>query len=454
MDAQDWRRCVRISIAEGALAAAMGTLLSGVFLTGFAMALGASRVQIGLLAALPAVATLLKLVGARLLRAGVNRKRLCLTAVTISRLCWAAMLLVPLIASGHREAAVIALIVLVGVSSMFGSLAGVAWLSWIRDLVPSEKRLGFLGFRNQINTVLALALGVAGAGFLDWWNEAHPNAMGGFFWVLTAAIACGLIAIPILGRLQDPGKPLVAQLAGAAAKAPATTQNFRRLVYFYVAWNLACSLATPFFSVYMLEKLHLPYWHITALYALQSIAGLAATGWWTALSQRIGPRRVVLLATLGEAFFPLCWVFLSAETTWALPLVFMFGIFQAPLAVGAHTLVMRLSPDERASSCLATFNATMGLAMAAAAVLGGWLSTFVTAQAPALGGLELGGLKTVFFLSFLGRFASLGLLNRVVDVEETPLERLGLNLHWLPWKSQPQLSGEAAEPVTIDGLRE
>ncbi|RIK87956.1 MAG: hypothetical protein DCC67_01205 [Planctomycetota bacterium] len=450
MDAQQWRRCVRISIAEGALAAAMGTLLSGVFLTGFAMELGASRLQIGVLAALPSLASVVQLAGAWLLRRGFNRKRLCLGAVTASRLCWAAVLVIPLAGAGGSSAAVVALIALVGVSSLFGSLAGVAWLSWIRDLVPAEERLGFLGFRSQINTVLALVLGVAGAGFLDWWNKAQPHTMGGFFCVLAAAIACGLIAIPVLNRLQDPGRGAAAvDSSTAVGSTRESGANFRRLVAFYMAWNLACSLAAPFFSVFMLEKLHLPYWHITALYALQSLAGLAATGWWTSLGKWMGPRRVVFAATLGEAFFPLGWMFMGAETTWALPLLFLFGVFQAPLAVGAHTLVMRLAPDERASSCLAAFNATMGLVMAGAAVLGGWVSTLVTAQPLVVSGVEIGGLKLVFFLSFVGRLASLALLNRVVDAQEAPLKSLATPWGRLGWKVQPRLA-EAAEPTAAE----
>lgn len=441
---------MRLSVTEGALAAAMGTLLSGVFLTGFAMALGASRLQIGILAAVPSVASVVQLVGARLLAAGVNRKRLCLGAVTVSRLCWAALLVIPLLVAGPNDAAVCTLIGLVGVSSVFGSLAGVAWLSWIRDLVPADKRLGFLGFRNQINTVLALGLGVAGAGFLDWWNRTYPGTMGGFFWVLSAAIACGLVAIPVLNRLTDPGDAPPSPGLAAAVAAPsvaAPTDNFRRLLAFYVAWNLASHLAAPFFAVFLLEKLHLPYWHITSLYALQSLAGLAATGWWTSLGRRIGPRRVVLLATLGEAFFPLCWLFLQPGATWALPLVFLFGVFQAPLAVGGHTLVMRLAPPERASACLATFNATMGLAMACAAVLGGWVSGLVTGQPWMVGGLELGGLKIVFGLSFAGRLASVALLRRVVDPEELPLANPRRAWSGVLWPWRPRLSTDAANAI-------
>src|SRR5688572_7909311 len=64
MEAGHWHRCLKLSLAEGALATAMGTLQSGVFLMGFALLLGASPLVLGLLAALPALAQLAQLVGA------------------------------------------------------------------------------------------------------------------------------------------------------------------------------------------------------------------------------------------------------------------------------------------------------------------------------------------------------------------------------------------------------
>jgi hypothetical protein len=160
------------------LAAAIGTLLSGVFLTGFPMSLGASRLEIGMLAALPPLASMAQLAGARMLGAGVNRKRLCVGALTASRLTWAAVLLIPWLAADRQQWALAALIAVVGASSLLGSLAGVAWLSWIRDLVPADKRLGLLSFRSQLNTVLALVLGVAGNAVVATAHQPPGAALG------------------------------------------------------------------------------------------------------------------------------------------------------------------------------------------------------------------------------------------------------------------------------------
>jgi MFS family permease len=418
MDAVEWRRCVRLSVLEGALSTAMGTLLSGVFLTAFALSLGANELHIGILAALPPLASVAQLVGARFLNTRADRKRFCISMLTISRLVWIALFAVPFIWSGPSNWAVMALMCIVGLSSVFASLAGVASLSWIRDLIPTNRRFGFLGIRSQINTVLALALAVAGGLFLDSWKTSHADSTTGYTCILAIAVVCGLIGIAVLNCLDDPKRPCGRAKGSSAARLPLYDPSFRNLVAFYICWNLANHLAAPFFVVFMLQDLGLPFWHITALHALASVAGLLTTQLWSALGRQIGTRRVIFYATLGEAFYPLCWVFLSPETTWALPLVFLFGLFNAPLAIGGQTLVMHMAPDERAPSYLASYSALIGCVTAIAAIGGGCVAQSLAAQQLTVRGMAFHGLSVVFVVSFAGRLASLMLLRRVSVSED------------------------------------
>jgi MFS family permease len=417
MDAAQWGRCVRLSVTEGALATAMGTLISGVFLTGFALSLGASRMVIGVLAALPALANIAQLAGAWWLQQRGQRKAFCIGSLAASRLLWLSILCLPwLVTCGGEQAALCALVALVAISSLLSSLGGVAWLSWIRDLVPAQRRLGFLGLRNQFDTLLALLLSVAGALFLDAYNGRHPGSMTGFLLVLTAAVFCGLAGIPLLSAIPDPGMSRQPPVSTAALwRLPLRERNFRRLLLFYVCWNMSSHLAAPFFAVFLLEKLRLPFWHITALYTLSSLTGLLANRYWTRLGQRFGTRTVVFLATLGDAFFPLFWIFLTPSNTWALPLIFLWGAFNMPLAVGGPTLVMRVAPEKNAAWHLAMFNALMGPVIALAAIVGGCLAGSVATDPAALSSSSLGGLKLLFLLSFAGRLMSLLVLKGVAE---------------------------------------
>jgi MFS family permease len=422
-------RALRLSIGEGALACAMGTLTSGVFLTGFALALGASRLQIGLLAAMPALANFAQLLGACLIERTGRHKGICLASLAASRAMWLTVLLTPLIAwAGAGSWLIWLLIALQAMSSSLNSIGGVGWLCWIRDLVPETIRIGFLSRRNQIDTFLALSLSVVGGAFIDWWSARHPGSLVGFLTVFAAAMACGLASLALMSRIpevastpleDEPRPPL-----GGLFLAPWREKNFRAVLGFYSFWNLAVNLSAPFFAVYMLENMGLPFWYVTVLCTLSSLCGLLANRFWTRLSEKFGHRPVIFIATLGDALYPLWWLLVSPQWAWLLIPVHCSGIFSAPLAVGPNNLLLKLSPARNASPYMAVFNSVVGPVTALAAVLGGVLAGVFSDWHVSAGPLSIGGLQLLFLLSACGRLSSLVLLWRVAEPQAKPIGRL------------------------------
>ncbi len=423
-------RAMRLSISEGALACAMGTLTGGVFLTGFALALGASRFEIGLMAAMPAVANVAQLLGACIIERTGHRKRVCLGALTASRLLWLLVLLAPLCAVGAGARWPIwALLGLLAASNALNAVGGVGWLSWIKDLVPETIRIGFLSRRNQIDTVLALSLSIAGGAFIDWWNQRHADSIAGFVTVFAAAMLCGLVGLPLMAAIpeppsdHEPDRETAPPLRGLLA-APLRDRNFRRVLGFYGYWNLAVNVSAPFFAVYMLERLELPFWFVTVLGTLSSVCGLAANRFWTRLAEKFGHRPVVFLATLGDAIYPLWWIFISPEWAWLLIPVHCSGVFSSPIAVGPNNIVLKLSPRKNASPYMAVFNAVVGPVTALAAIAGGYLAGAFHEVSYALGPVTLSGLHWLFLISAVGRLSSLALLWRVAEPRAQSVRRV------------------------------
>lgn len=415
-------RALNFSVMEGALATVMGSLLGGVFLTGFALYLGASRLQIGILAAIPAFANLSQLGGAYFLEQTGKAKGLCVSMAWVSRLFWLPILLVPFVfrgASGETQTWWI--IGFLAANAITGSIGGVAWLAWIKRLVPRERRLHLFSRRHLFNTALAFTMSIAGALVLDACNHFLPGSVGGFLVVFAGAMACGLVGVWILGWIPEEEvighepQPFLASLA-----QPLKEQNFRRLVVFYSVWHLSTNLAAPFFAVYMLQKMQMPFWAVTLLATLSSVAGLAMNRFWTRLKEKFGIRPVVLLATLGDAFMPLCWLFVGPESYWLLLPIHLFGVFSAPLAMGPNNLVLKLAPDRNSSPYLAVFNAMTGPVTAIGAILGGYLAGSLAGMWH-VGPVSLTGLQLLFVISGVGRLASLGLLYLVKEPQAEPV---------------------------------
>lgn len=424
MDEGKLARAMNLSVAEGALATVMGTLAGGVFLTGFALEMGASRLQVGIFAALPVLANLAQLLGAFTIERTGDCKRMCMWTSILSRLLWLPILIVPLALPGSQGTAVWCMIAAFALLSALGSLGGVGWLTWIKGLIPAHRRVAFLGRRHVFNTGLSLTLGMAGALYLDWSRNAG-QALSGFVVVFAVAMICGLIGLPLLGAIPAPPPTTRnTQSLRQLMFQPLRDANFRRLVGFYASWNLAVHMAQPFFAVYMLQKLNLSFAAVTGLATLSSVLGLITANFWTRLSARFGTKPVVLIATIADVLVPVSWLFVTPETGLLLVLLHGAGVLSAPLAMGPNNILLRLAPERNASPYLAIFNAIVGTTSAVAAILGGYVATALIDWTWSLGAIEVGGLKTVFLLSAVGRLVSIPLLLRLSEPSAHPVAHI------------------------------
>ena len=92
-------RTFRLLLYDALASEAMGTLATGVFLTGFAVALGASNLAIGLLAAVPSAVQFLQFPAVVLVERIRRRRAICAWAAGIGRAFLIAAAAAPLLAA-------------------------------------------------------------------------------------------------------------------------------------------------------------------------------------------------------------------------------------------------------------------------------------------------------------------------------------------------------------------
>lgn len=442
-------RAINLSIAEGSLATVMGSLISGTFLTGFALAMGANQLQVGILAGLPVLANLLQIVGACIIERTGECKRICMRTSLGSRLLFLPAILIPsFFLQGAHEVAVWWMILAIGVSSALSSIGGVAWLVWVKSLIPVQQRIHFFGRRHLFNTALSLTMGMIGAIFLDWSHAGSKEHVWGFLTVFAVAIGCGLVGLGLLGQIPAPASAIPhRESLRSLIAGPFKDQNFRRLVAFYASWNLAVHLAQPFFAVYMLNTLGLSFAAVTGLATLSSISGLVTNNLWSRLYERFGSKPIILVATIGDFLFLLAWLMASPETIGLLVLIHLTGVFNAPLAMGPNNILLRLAPEKNAAPYLATFNAIVGPMSALASLIGGVLVSTMADFHWNIGIASIDAMKTVFLISALGRMGSLLLLLRVQEPDSQPVIRIfqALNAHGRRLVRHPRSQDEPAD---------
>ena len=400
-------RSLRFSLCDGALATMMVSLAGGVFLVGFAMnVLGASTVQVGILAALPLSANLAQFLGSLILETLGRRRIVCILLATLSRLCWILIILLPLaLFDGIGDARIWLLIVFVGFSSILGSMSGVAWLEWTSDVVPPSIRGSFFGKRNMIAAGAGMVAVLAGGYFLNRWELIRgPADPYGYMMLFGAGLLFGLLSSAALTQIIDPRQPATDTEQTFSWKrfaAPLQDANFRRLVFYVGAFMFVTQMAGPFYAVYMIDTLSIDFSTITWFITFATLASLFMLRIWGPIADEFGNRPILIVAGLAHALIPLSWVVAQSGAYFG-PIAVahvLSGMFHAAIVLAHLNILIKLSPDRGRSIYIAVFNGMIGLAVAVAPIVGGWFLDLTQGVQFTAGNWEINHLHLLFLVS-------------------------------------------------------
>jgi MFS family permease len=318
------------------------------------------------------------------------------------------------------------------------AVAGCAWNSWMRDLVPETDFGRFFGRRSAATTALATAVALLGGLLIDNWRRHVPGDPAIAYSALFVASAVfGFCGVWLLSITPEQPMPPVVQHAKILRllSTPFRDRNFRRLMVFLSSWNFAANLAAPFFAVYMLKSLGYAMTTIIALTVASQLSNIAALGLWGTLIDRYSNKAVLqisaplfLVCTLGWTFTGLAWI--GSATIYLLAVIHvLMGVATAGVALASGNIVMKLSPSGQATAYLAASSVVTATCGAIAPVIGGLCADFFAARELTLAFTWTGGVGqvTVQVLDFhawtfffgLACVAGLYSLHRLSFVQET-----------------------------------
>jgi len=134
---------------EGTASMGFFSITTSGFLAAYALLLGCSNFQIGVLAALPFLTQPLQILVIPLVERFRRRKVITLAAWIPAQLSWLLIALIPLFLDVPSSSAVALLLVTIGIRGLFVSITNCSWNSWLRDLIP-QQILGSFLFRNLL----------------------------------------------------------------------------------------------------------------------------------------------------------------------------------------------------------------------------------------------------------------------------------------------------------------
>jgi predicted MFS family arabinose efflux permease len=445
-------------MAEGFLGEVFVTLTGGVFLTGLALQLGAGPVQLALLAALPFLAQAGQLWAPRLERRLASRRAFVVPAVAFARALW----LVPglLAALGARDGAALAAAMAAMFAMGFLVMVGAnGWTAWMADLVPPSERARIFGRRAWAVACGTLVTAPAGALLLD-----HLPKRVAFGTLGLVAATAGIAASRALRRVPDAvPHPYDGETLPATACRLWKQPRFRAVLGLFTLWNVAIGVPSPFWTLYMLEELHMSFFQVTVYTCWVLVVRLLCNGHWSRVIDHIGSRRVLIGCGFAIAIVPLIWILPAPGRLWPFFCeATLSGIAWTGFNQAAFIQPMSaLDPPDR-SRGLALLNVATGAALFGAALFGGGLLGH-------LGARDHGSFMVLFLISSALRAGTALLALRLTEpgmtlrgffvgfVGHGVLRRPSAGRMWIPVEvhdEHPQMSIESNAGVAFGGSPE
>ncbi|MFC1498250.1 MFS transporter [Verrucomicrobiota bacterium] len=368
-------------MADAVCSMGMGALAGGPFLVGFALAIGASNYEVGMLATIALLSQLMQLPG--LFLANMIRKRRAITAILtgVSRLLWIFIILIPLL---FVNRGITFLLQWILIASLVGALVGPSWNSLLRDIIPKENMGRLFARRLGFGTVIALTLTLVGGMFVDWWKARSPDtALYAYSLLFSVGVTLGVLGSIVVSRLPEPTMKatkktsMFNQLIG-----PVRDANFKRLLVFIGLWSFAVNMAGPFFIIYMLQRIKVPFATVTMLTVTSQVANLAFLKIWGRMADRFSSKSVFAVAGPMFLISVLAWSFTTMPERYFLTIPLLFGIHifsgvaLSGVNISSASMALKLSPSDKTHSYMTVFALVAAVCGACGPFAGGILADF------------------------------------------------------------------------------
>ena len=392
------------------------------FISPFVIKLGASAFQIGLLSSVGnLVSSLSQVISTDVIDSLKKRKLVLLRGVLIQSIIW-----VFLILNALFWRSVNLTILLFSIYAFSGSFAAPAWYSIMGDLVDKSKRGVFFGMRNRITGFTAFASTLAAGFILNKFSSV--NTLLGFSFLFGVAFVARLVSYYYLSKMYEPensvGREHYFSLYQFVRKM--RFNNFGIFVLYLASMWGAISIASPYFTPYLLSELKFDYSTFIIIAASFTMVFFSVMSYWGKLSDTIGNKRIFTITSYLLPLYPLLWLF--SKSVPYLVFVNMFGGFvSAGFELTTSNYIYDAITPQKRARCVSYANFFKGIAIFFGTMLGAFLLTHVRVS-----NVVHSNYYAVFLVSSIMRFfVAIYFLKRIREVrvlEHVPEKNLMLKL--------------------------
>ena len=393
------KKSLRFSLFDGVFASGM-TGMTADYITPYALALKASVSQVGILSAIPNLASsLVQLRSADLVEKLKSRKKIINLFVLLHALMALPIILVPYL---FKTRAVPSLIIFITLFISLNAFAGPAWSSLMSDYIPYKMRGKYFGWRNKILGVVTIICAFIAGTILHYFKN---NILRGFLIVFSIAFVCRLVSWYFLTQMYEPPFKLKKESYFSFLDfiRRIKESNFVKFVIFAASLNFCVNLAAPFFSVFMIRDLRLDYFTYTVVVTAVPITQIFTINRWGRHADKVGNVKILKLTSLFIASLPLWWL-LNQNPVYLVFIQALSGFAWSGFGLCAVNFIYDAVTPEKRTRCISYFNVFTGTALCLGALLGGYLVNVL----PRILGYKI---FSLFFISSSLRFIVVFLLS-------------------------------------------
>ncbi|MCK9487106.1 MAG: MFS transporter [Dehalococcoidia bacterium] len=311
------------------------------FLAVYAIALGATDAEVGLLSVAAGLAGFLALVpGARIAELTNSRRWVTLVGgAGIGRIAVLVMALGPTFVRAPNDA-VYLLIAMAFVRSFAINVSHASWVSLLADIIPLDLRRFYVAQRMLAITVAgAVTAPLIGFGIRAIGGVQGYQVMFGF------AFAAGIAAWYAYFRIQEPARPARAERPRGSTSGMLRDRRFIRYLGALLVLNAATMVVGPFFLAYFVRDLGGSVSDVGLLATLEQSLAVGAQFLLALWVTRFNTERLFKVSLFLPALIPAAWLLVQEPWQAAVPFG-LGGIGWAIYNVALFNLLMEYAPNQ------------------------------------------------------------------------------------------------------------
>ncbi len=375
---------MRRLVVDAICSRVMTVVTGGAFLVGMGLALGASNLVIGILAAIMPLGQAAQIPAILLVNRTPSRKGLVISTAALARVFLLAIAGIPFMPDDLK---VPLFLTFLGLFFLLSNVAGCSMNSWMRDLIPQDQFGSFFGKRLAIATAIG-AFVMLGAGWgVTALQEATGDNAKAYSSVFIIGGIFGIVGALALKPVPEPAQEKRPKMSFLKImREPLADPRFVRLLCFTATWNFCILMAGAFAAVYMLENVKISIGTVVALAVVNQLINAWFFKLWGIIADKTSNKAILRVVCPVFISTILMYPFTTMPGYWwgSIPILLVIhivgGIATAGFMLCTANIALEFAPKGQATAYLAT-NATLaGLAGTIGPILGGWMADFFQAR--------------------------------------------------------------------------